>query len=119
MKTSLDVKAMALQRSLQILNSLGARYKVITDDGAEYGDLKVNYSTRKPSRYPLGSIRNYYGPIIKDMQVGDVKEVGVAQFDLDTLQSGIGSFAGRLWGNGSIVTQRDFEKKCIQVFRIA
>lgn len=118
MKTAVDVKTMALQRAVKILNSIGASYKIITEDGGEFGDLEVVKTTKKKNRYPFGVLRSYYGPIVSDMAVGDVRLVPIGEYCMESIQSGICSYAGILWGNGSVMTRRDSVNNAVEVLRV-
>lgn len=119
MKNTLDVRTVALNRALQLLDSIGARYKVITPDGAEYGVLvAVEPKANRPLRYPFGAVRNYYRPFIEPMIVGDVVEIPVGVFDLTTIQNGAGALAAELWGQGAAITRMDREKNVIEVLRV-
>lgn len=120
MKTALDIRMVALQRALQYLNSCNAKYKIIAEDGSEYGTLEVvkNQPPKRQLAYPVGMLRNYYGPYIQNMNVGDVVLVPLGQFDFDRLQGGIGSLSNKLWGNGSVITRRDPVRNAIEVLRV-
>lgn len=118
MKTTADVRTMALQRALQLLHSVGAKYKIVTPDGAEYGDLELAKDKKSKRLHPLGALRNYYSPFIKDMQPGDVVQVPIGEYDMPRIQSGICAYAGSTWGNGSVVTRRDTLNNAIEVLRV-
>jgi hypothetical protein len=120
MKTSVDVRTVALSRAIQLLDSIGCRYKVITADGAEYGVLEaVEPKNRKaPSRYPHGAVRDYIRTIVGSMNVGDVAHIPVAEFDLETLQNGACSFAAQQWGAGSAITRLDRAAARIEILRV-
>jgi hypothetical protein len=121
MKTTLDIRMVALQRALQLLNSCNAKYKVIAEDGSEYGTLNVvkHQPLKRQLAYPVGMLRNYYGPFIQNMNVGDVVLVPLGQFDFDRLQGGIGSLSNKLWGNRSVITRRDPVRNAIEVLRVS
>lgn len=119
MKTNLDVRTVALNRAIQYLDSLGAQYKIILQDGSEYGKLEaaVPKATRAPSRYPRGFVREHCRSVMSVMQKGDVVEVPLGDFDLDSIQNGACSLASDLWGNGSVITHKKELANCVEVLR--
>lgn len=122
MKNNMDIRSEALQRGLQLLRAAQVRFKVITEDGAEYGDLEVVKTkprTRsRGTKYKVGTIRRYYLPLIESMQPEEVRFVPVGEFDLDTLQGGISAYASAHWGNKSVITRKDEERNGIEILRV-
>lgn len=118
MKTDVEIKRVVLERAINMLQALKAQYKIILNDGSEFGELEVVKSNRRPLRYPLGALRDYYSPFIKDMNVGDVVVVPIGDFDIDSIQGGICSFAGTTWGLKSVVTHRLPDENTVEVMRL-
>ena len=115
-----DVRAVALTRALQYLDSIGAKYKVIASDGSEYGELQViePRSSRAPLRYPRGTIREYIRPQMGGMAIGDVIKIPADQFGLETVQGSATSFASQYWGNGTVITRKDAILGVVEVLRV-
>lgn len=118
MKNNVDVRTVALQRAIQLLNSLGAQYKIITAGGEEYGTLQAVKIAKRKLEFPMGAVRNYFVPLIKDMKVGDVLTVPAAEYGVERMQNGICAYATYTWGNKSVITRRDVDKNEIEVMRI-
>lgn len=118
MKDVVDIRMVPIQRAIRFLDGVGAEYKIILADGSEYGTLLAVKEGKRKFLHPRGTVRNYYRPLIQHMKVGDVVSVPIGDFSFDSIQNGIGSFAGENWGNGSVITRRDVEKRCIEVLRI-
>ena len=121
MKNSLDVKTVALNRAIQILDSLGTRYKIITAEGAEYGALEAvepKGRSRAPSKYPHGAVRSYLRSHMGDTKMGEVAIIPVGEFDLTTLQAGASSLAADVWGPGASITRMDKEANHLEVLRV-
>jgi hypothetical protein len=122
MKEKVDIKTVAVGRAIQILDSLGARYKIIMEDGSSYGVLEAvepKISRRAPLKYAFGAVRNHIRGAVGTLQPGEVGYVPVGPFDVDTIQNGTCSFGSTEWGNGSVITRRDVEKNLIEVLRVA
>jgi hypothetical protein len=117
-KSTVDVKLVALQRAIQMLKSIGAQYKIILDDGTEYGALETAKSPKRKLAHPLGEIRQYYSSFMKDMKEGDVIFIPVREYGFKRIQGGVGTYASRVWGANSVVTTRDFSRDAVQVMRI-
>lgn len=122
MKDTVDIKTVATQRAIATLKALGAQMKVIMPDGSEYGELKVlteEPRLKKGERYGYGSIKAHIEAFISDTAVGDVREVPVDRFDLNTIQRGISSYSASAWGTGSAVTMQRPDKGAVEVFRVS
>ena len=118
MSTELEQKA--LNRLLDGLRNIGCSYVVIDKDGADYVHGKaLNSKLKKGSKYgPYGTLREYYGPWIKDLAPGDTVEIPAKHFELEDLQSGVCSKAITDWGPGSCMTSMNREKNVLEVLRV-
>lgn len=119
MKTNLDVRTVALNRAIQLLNSLNAQFKIILPDGSEHGALMAAPPGKNTiRRYPFGSVREHCRATMDTMKVGDVGFIPVGEFDLETLQSGACALASQEWGNGNYITRADTENQGVQILRV-
>lgn len=119
MKTTLDVKTIALNRAIALLGSLGAQYKIILPDGAgEYGTLEVAAPSKPGAKYGYGVLREYVKLHMDSMKPGDVKAVPVDGFDFDSIQSSVANYAHKVWGHGSIVSTRQKALNVVEVLRV-
>lgn len=103
-----EVQKQAAHKAIALLKVTGARYKVIFEDGTEYGDLEVVVKKKRTRvmRIPHGTMAAGYKSIIDAAQVGDVVSFPFA--DTDKLQvprksfrSAASAYASTTWGNGS------------------
>ena len=102
MNVAPNVKEIAIQRALTLLNSAGAKYKVIFE-GAEYGELIAVTKPDKKPRVKQNDFASLYIDKLKAMQVGDVN---VWEHDNpEGLRSAITATSSRLWGNGSAISR--------------
>lgn len=123
MKTNTSTRNVALSRAIQMLDALGAEYKIVVD-GAHYGALKLAKEKKPPRKvktfkYPYGSVRKYIKGVVDDMKVGEVRDVPVAEFDFNALQNSVTSYAVTNWGAGSAITSRVAERHALEIMRIA
>lgn len=126
MKTTPDLKTVALQKALAQLNAIGAMYKIIMPDGAEYGTLVAvppkpeKERKRRPNMYPKGEMIAYWMPFMENAKPGDVVLIPKDKFDLESLRGGITSWCTRNWGSDSVITaKRDDQVEILVVYRQA
>ena len=118
MSTELEQKA--LNRLLSGLQNLGCSYVVIDKDGADYifGDALKKGRKKKGYKYGFGTLREYYGPWLKDLEPGSSVEIPCKDFDITDIQAGVASQASDIWGNGSYMTSMNREKNVLEVLRL-
>ncbi len=115
-----EIQQVALSKALAMLKGAGAKYIVVLPDGAEHvlGDLKLAPRARKRVQVVApGTYKKIYEPLLNTLEVGDVAQVPVDQFDGKALQSACISWSNRQWGVGSCISHRT--KKHIEIMRIA
>ena len=122
MKTTPDVRTIAITRALQLLDSLKAQYKIILPDGSgEYGALEIAVPANKkrsPLAFPYGEVRKYYQPLVENMQKGDVLHIPIDKYDLKQIQGGISTWAADTWGAGSTITSQRRDLGVVEVMRV-
>lgn len=101
-----QVQIQAAEKAIALLKASGAQYKVIFDDGTEYGDLEVVTPKKRIRRTPHGVLTSMYKDPINTAEVGDVIQfpvADVAAIDIapETLRSAATAYASMTWGNGS------------------
>lgn len=116
-----EVKNVALNKALAILNALKVQYKVIGGDGTEYGELKVappvSDKPKRGSKYGWGTLTNAVKPYIKDLAVGDVAVVPYSEIiNDDDLVYATRTQMSTLFGNASWVINR--VESGVEVMRI-
>lgn len=118
MKTTVDVKTIALNRAVALLSSLGAQYKIIMPDGGTYGALEVVEPKKPGAKYGHGVLRNHARQHMVNMVQGDVIQVPVDNLDVDSVQTAIANYARHNWGLGSVVTSRSIDRLHVEVLRV-
>ena len=111
MTTALEQKA--LNNIFKGLQSLGCSYVIIDKDGEAF-----KKGRKKKGKHPYGAIRDYYWPILENLEPGKTTEIPAGQFSIDDIQSGVAAKASTTWGPGSFVTSRNREKNVLEVLRV-
>jgi hypothetical protein len=101
-----DIQRKEFSRVLKFVESLGCSYKIITDEGEEFGTLEVApVKTRRPLVYKYGEIANWYRPFVDlNAGIGVVQEIPCGKFTSETVRSGLCSWLTREWGKETYVT---------------
>jgi hypothetical protein len=101
-----DIQRKELHRVLAFVESLRCTYKIITDDGEEFGTLVVApVKTKRPLTYAYGEISNWYRPYIDlNAGVGVVQEIPFGKFPPETIRSGLCSWLTKEWGKDTYIT---------------
>jgi hypothetical protein len=113
------VKQQTLTRALNMLNALGATYAVIEEDGTKHGTLEVAETKKRSSKYKHGELSAYASTHMANMSAGDVEEVPFGKYEGEEVRSAAVSWACYHWGNGTVTTATNKDKKVVEVFRIA
>jgi hypothetical protein len=98
-----------IEQAIRLLTATGCKYKVITTDGQEFGELEIVRAPVKKKKvfgklYPFGAMHKHYYPHLVNLQVGDVACIPVAPFDNNSLQSAVTGWASKTWGSGNYKT---------------
>lgn len=112
-----------VDRIVAALQNMGCQYSILLPGSME---LLSNVpdepeperkSKRAPLKHPRGAVRNYYKPLLENVQPGDVVCIPFDRFDRNDLQSNIASYLTNEWGPKSYQTRLDDTNKCVEVFR--
>ena len=95
-----EVVRRTIAQAIKLLDASGAKYKIIDQEGNEYGTLTVSKPKKltKTFVHPPGTMWKYYYPMLKDMNPGDVVVVPAGEFDPKRLQGAITGWACATWG---------------------
>lgn len=117
----LDIQKKAIEQFQEVLVKAGAKYKIILEDGTQYGDLEVaekKVIKRRSSLLPMGTISNYFKPFVEQIEVGDVVSIPFNSFDAETLRGSLASWAVTNWGKGTTTTMVNHKTNQIEVLRL-
>jgi hypothetical protein len=101
-----EIVKRTIAQAIKLLDASGAKYKIIDQDGNEFGELVVSQQKKSSRTYALkpGTMFRYYHPLIKNMKVGDVVVIAHGEFEPKSLQGAITGWATANWGKGSYKT---------------
>ena len=113
-----EVQNIAFNKALKLLDAVGAEY-AIKFDGEVHGTLTLSPERKgKPRLYQRGETHSYFWPLVKDIQVGEVREVPLNRFDGPTLASNISSACVRTFGVNCSIVSLQRAKGVVAVLRI-
>jgi hypothetical protein len=109
-------------KSLETLEKRGfVKFKVIADD-EEYGDLEVvqeKKRTRSSSAFPIGTVRDYVMPFIKDMRHDEIVSIPFDKFDPESLRGNACSWCTTAWGKGTYTSTVNKDAGTVEIYRHA
>lgn len=115
-----EVITKAIQQAIRILNATDCEFKVIEQNGVEWGNLEVmpkKKRTINPNREYGELVKHYDQYVDYDACVGDVFEIPKGPFMPEEIRRGVCSKLSKTWGNGTYTTAVLDDK--VQVLRIA
>lgn len=103
-----EIQLKELARCIKFIEAVGCQYKIVTDDGQEFGNLETKpVRTRRPTKYPYGTLSNHIRQHLKlDVEVGNVQEVPVDEYDPAILRSGVCAILTKTWGLDTYITNK-------------
>jgi hypothetical protein len=117
----LEVQTRKLNQALSVLGLIGAQYKVITPDGAEYGELEVKAIRPKETaaglpRYKRMETRSVFAPHLAEMKAGQVKVIECGEYDPRVIARDIASYVANTMGSGVVSCLTLRKSGTVQVF---
>lgn len=103
------------------LTAAGAQYKIIAEDGTEYGELQVvppKAHRTWTRQQPYGEMTAYFLPTVENMQPGDVVIVEPGKYEPARLRGAVGAWAAKKWGAGNSITSVNKQKGVVEVMRV-
>jgi len=96
-----ELRQVAIQRALKMLENMGCKFAVIDIEGIKYGELEVvEPKKRRPCVHEHGSLTKHIKPYLTPLNAGDVAIIPIAEFEPRSLSSALSSYAHSLWGKG-------------------
>lgn len=101
-----EIVKRTIAQAIKLLDASGAKYKIIDQDGNQYGSLIVTEPKKasKSYKHPPGTMHRFYYPLIKDMKPGNVVVIKNFDFEPKALQGAVTAWASEHWGKGSYKT---------------
>ena len=100
----MDVRTKAITQAVRLLNAAHAQFKIISENGEEFGELEIVAAKTRTRRHNVFAASGYI-PKIEAMQVGDVEVLESPETeDVKKFRSAVCGCAGRVFGNGNYTT---------------
>lgn len=110
-----SIKLIAVERAVVLLKASGCAYKVICEDGTEYGDLAVIPVKAARTRKHVHSFRHLYSAQLDAMKPGDTQ---IWEHEhAEPLRSSISAAACTRWGSGNSISRVEGRK--VELLRVA
>ena len=112
------IKVKAIEAAIRTLTNLGCKIKVITPDGAEFGELVVAQAKKK-------SITNHFAQTgyrakVDALGIGDITTVAWSDAEsIENLRAAMISRGIRVFGKGSCTTDIDRVNGAVTLLRVA
>ncbi len=119
----LEVQIKKLDQALKTLDLLGVKYKAITPDGNEYGELEVKVrraaeTLRGLPRYNRMETREFFSPLITGMKAGQAKVIECGEYDPRVISRDVSAYCVNTMGAGSVSCLTDRAANAVQVFAL-
>lgn len=111
----MQVEKKALEKAIRILDAVGCRYGIETEDGDVYGVALQQERKRSSIKNPGCS--KYCEEQLRNLNVGEKLTVQPGDYDPTAVQACLSYAASKLFGQGSITTARNDKSGCIEVMR--
>lgn len=106
------LKDKAVSKALELLRNMGAGYIVMDEAGVVHTHgsvyakkVRSDKSRRRDLTVPYGTLTKFVKDKgLLDMSIGDVLIIDPEQLDSKQVRGVASSFAGKLWGNESVMT---------------
>jgi hypothetical protein len=119
----LEVQRKKFDQALAVLSLLGTKFKVITPDGEEYGELEVKPVREKVTkgglpRYGHCETRNFFRDKLVGVTAGQVKMIDCGPYDPRVISRDVSSYCCQTFGKGSASVHMDIGANAVQVFAL-
>lgn len=113
----MSIKNIAIERISRQLETLGCEFKIITEDGTEFGDLEVmpKKAKREFNRYVS---ETNYRELCKNLRAGESVFIPAGTTPLVGLQSLCATYMGQMFGKGTYMTAQQPERNGVEVLRL-
>lgn len=114
---SVDLKARELTRAINFIAAVGCKYKIITPDGKEFGELKTLKRNARP-HVDYGALRKHYKPQLNmDAVIGEIQFIDCGKFEPERIRSGMCAYLTAKWGPATYATT--IKNNVIELLRTA
>lgn len=109
----------AVQRMIATIGTYG-KFKIILNDGTEYGDLSVAIDKPVKRHKVNNGITDYVRPFLLDTKAGEVAVIPpTQQFSSASVSATATAKASQMWGNGSYQSMTNRANGNIELLRLS
>lgn len=120
-QTQPTIVTKTIARAIDMLTASGAKFKVISPNGEEFGELEVAAEKKKTFRFAHGELANFYKPLLENLKVGEVatfKNPDPSKYDIEDFRSSACSWISKEWGNGAHTSTIDRTFDTLEILRV-
>lgn len=115
----MNIKTEAINKAIRMLDAAKAQYKIITEDGQEFGELNVAKKAKHSLRHRFYANTGYLEKI-KPMVVGDVVLLSPPEGSTcEQMRSAVCGTLNRMHGAGACMTTINKVTNQIEVLRLS
>lgn len=113
----MSIKTDAAERLARQLETLGCQFKIITEDGTEFGELEVvrEKIKREANRYVN---ETNYRELCKNLKPGESVLINAGTVPLVGLQSLCATYMCHIFGKGTYMTAQQPDRNGVEVLRL-
>lgn len=113
-----NIKTVAIERIAKQLENLGCQYKIITEDGDEFGALHVMDKPKQTRIHNRYVTETRYKELLMNIGAGEAVFVPAGTAPLDGVQSVCASFMVQHFGKGTYMTVQHAARNGVEVLRL-
>ena len=111
-----------IAKAVELLKASGAKFKVISPNGEEFGELEVQPpKAKKTFRFGHGELANHYKPLLENLKVGEVATFinpDPAKYDIEDFRSSACSWISKHWGLDAHTSTIDRDFDTLEILRV-
>ena len=111
-----------IAKAVELLKASGAKFKVISPNGEEFGELEVQAPKgKKTFRFAHGEISCIYKPVLESLAIGEVatiKNPDANRFDIEDIRSSACSWISKNWGTDAHTSTIDRTFDTLEILRV-
>jgi hypothetical protein len=117
---NMKIHEIALNKAINILQSLNCEFAIIDAQGNKHGNLLITEQTKTRGKniYPYREAVNFCGQYLCHLQIGQVAQLPYEKYGANKVQSWVGSYMHRAYGKESYSTHINKETNFVEVLRI-
>lgn len=120
--TQPQIVTKTIARAIEMLTASGAKFKVISPNGEEFGELEVvqHVEKKKVFKHKHGTLRNIYLPHLQSLKTSEVATIPVREegVTLEDVRGSACAWATKHWGKGAYTTSLDKTFNNVEILRI-